>query len=298
MTTRSTMSSEALAAWQAGDFAGAEDLLRRALALPSADSLVTEVDLLLQLAGVLATAQQHDESTSVYGRAIAVAVADRVSQPELDVARYLRAEHLLSMKRHHDVITAAEEITSESMLHAPARALEAAALAELGRPGAVETAIVAASAARTDEQRERIIALFQKCKPLSDALTRRLFEAARTGNVEDTIRALAGGAYVGTRDTAFGADEETPLIAASGGGHDAVVALLLSRGAEVNARTTSGWTALMRACNGGHIRCAKLLLDSEADPSLRNQEGYTAVGRIPGNQPALLALIAARGGQL
>lgn len=158
---------------------------------------VTEVDLLLQLAGVLATAQQHDESTSVYGRAIAVAVADRVSQPELDVARYLRAEHLLSMKRHHDVIKAAEEITSESMLHAPARALEAAALAELGRPGAVETAIVAASAARTDEQRERIIALFQKCKPLSDALTRSLFEAVRAGNVEDTIRALAGGAYMG-----------------------------------------------------------------------------------------------------
>ena len=112
------------------------------------------MDPLRNIAGFLPTAQQQDEPTSMYGRAIAVAGSDRVSQPELDVASYLRAEHLLSMKRHHDVITAVEEITSESMLHAPARALEAAALAELGRPGAVETAIVAASAARTEEQAE------------------------------------------------------------------------------------------------------------------------------------------------
>lgn len=297
MMTRSAMADDALAAWQAGDLAHAEEFLRRALALPSAGSQVTDVDLLLQLAGVLATAQRHDESTSVYESALAVAVATGASAAELDVARYLRAEHLLSVKRHHDVVTVAKEIARESIVHAPARALEAAALAELGLPGVVEAAIEAVSAARTDGQRERIIALLRKSAPLSDELTRSLFDAARAGNIEEATRAIAGGADVRSRDAALGADAETPLVAAASGGHDAVVALLLSRGAEVNARTTSGWTALMRACNGGHIQCAKLLLDGGADPSLRNEEGYTAFGRIPGNLPDLLDLVASRGGQ-
>ncbi len=297
MTTRSAMANDALAAWQAGELAQAEGFLRRALALPLAGSAVTDADLLLQLAGVLATAQRHDEAISVYERAVAVAVSAGASVAELDVARYLRAEHLLSLGRHHDVVTVTGEVTRESSMHAPARVLEAVALAELGLPGALEAASEAVSAARTNGQRERIVALLLKSTPPSDELTRSLFEAARTGNVQVAARALAGGADVRSRDTALGADAETPLVAAAGNGHDAVVTLLLSRGAEVDARTTSGWTALMRACNGGYIQCVKLLLDSGADPSLRNEEGYTAFGRIPGNLPNLLDLVASRGGQ-
>lgn len=291
------MANDAMKAWEVGDLAHAAELLRGALALPSEGAQVTDTDLLLQLAGVLATARRHDGAASAFEKAVAVAVAAGASAAELDVARYLRAEHLASVGRHHDVLAVAAEISRQSIVHAPARALEAVALAELGLPGTDKAAIEAVSTARTRDQRERIITLLGRHAPVYDELTRTFFDAVRTGNLDEVTRALEQGANVRARDTSFGSDAETPLIAAANGGHDTIVALLLSRGAEVNARTASGWTALMRACNAGEIGCAKLLLDAGADPGVRNDEGYTAFGRIPGNLPELLEMVASRGGQ-
>jgi hypothetical protein len=159
-------------------------------------------------------------------------------------------------------------------------------------------ALEAVAAARTADQREGIIRLLGKYAPITNELTMDLFESVRAGSLIEVTRALERGADVRSRDAVFGNDAETPLIAAAGAGHEAIVALLLSRECELNARTASGWTALMRACNAGEIGCTRLLLDAGADPALRNEEGYTALGRIPGNLPDLIALVASRGGQL
>lgn len=129
-----------------------------------------------------------------------------------------------------------------------------------------------------------------------DELTTSLFDAIRSADIDEVTRALARGADVRSRDPTFGADAETPLIAAASCGQDAVVKLLLSRGADVNVRSGSGWTALMRACNAGHIECARLLLAAGADPNLRNDEGYSALGRIAGDVPELIELLKSHGG--
>jgi ankyrin repeat protein len=54
------------------------------------------------------------------------------------------------------------------------------------------------------------------------------------------------------------------------------VALLLERGAEVNARQQVGYTPLMGAAAGGRDDIVQLLLDHGADPSLVSEDGKTA----------------------
>jgi ankyrin repeat protein len=130
-----------------------------------------------------------------------------------------------------------------------------------------------------------------------DASTRALFSAIHAGDPGAVTHALDRGADIEGRDPGFCHDADTPLIVAANVGNDAIVELLLSRGARVNASSESGWTALLRACNGGHLACAKLLLDAGADPALVNDEGYSAADRIPGNLPDLIALLAAAAGK-
>lgn len=57
----------------------------------------------------------------------------------------------------------------------------------------------------------------------------------------------------------------TTLVAASLGGHDKVVQLLLDKGAEVNAQGGSYGNALQAASEGGHDKVVRLLLDKGAD---------------------------------
>ena len=78
------------------------------------------------------------------------------------------------------------------------------------------------------------------------------------------------------------ADDEgcTLLIAAAGGGHEAMVRMLLQRGASVNLQDrlgSSGSTALMHAAACGHTSVVQVLLDAKADASLRNFRGLTAL---------------------
>ena len=68
-----------------------------------------------------------------------------------------------------------------------------------------------------------------------------------------------------------------PLIYASFNGHAAVVDYLLKKGAEVNARTANGSTALLFAARFGHLEVVELLLQNNADPNLANARGATAI---------------------
>ena len=55
-------------------------------------------------------------------------------------------------------------------------------------------------------------------------------------------------------------DGNPALVLAAKGGHRAIVAALLSAGADVNARGAGGYTALACAAQGGYVDVVRMLL--------------------------------------
>lgn len=70
-------------------------------------------------------------------------------------------------------------------------------------------------------------------------------------------------------------DIATPLYYASTVGLETVVPLLLEKGADVDAKTRSGETALHLAAKNGHADVARLLLDREAEVDSEDVRGRT-----------------------
>jgi ankyrin repeat protein len=136
-----------------------------------------------------------------------------------------------------------------------------------------------------------------------------VFEAASLGDIErlrelldgdpslatefsgDGFTALHFPAFFGGVDVAAlllerGADVDahgrswmtgTPLNSAAAGGHTDVARLLLGAGADPNARQASGWTPLHSAAHDGTTELVELLLTSGADPAATNDEGATVL---------------------
>ncbi len=71
----------------------------------------------------------------------------------------------------------------------------------------------------------------------------------------------------------------TPLAIACQHGKDELVALLLRREANPNARDGFQSTPLIAAVNGGHLRVIERLLRSGADPNIADQRGQTPLLR-------------------
>ena len=67
------------------------------------------------------------------------------------------------------------------------------------------------------------------------------------------------------------------LIDASLNGHVEVVEALLAKGADINAKTKIGWTALIGASLKGHVEVVKLLLAKGADINATTEDGRTAL---------------------
>ncbi|MEU9117505.1 ankyrin repeat domain-containing protein [Streptomyces sp. NPDC048483] len=123
-----------------------------------------------------------------------------------------------------------------------------------------------------------------------------LFDAVEHGDTAAVQDLLADGADINApdpRSTFF--DGQTALISAANSGLGDMVRLLLSAGADVNVRSTSGWTALMRACNADRLDCARVLLDAGAEVGIRNDEGYSALGRTRAANKELIRLLTDRG---
>jgi ankyrin repeat protein len=69
----------------------------------------------------------------------------------------------------------------------------------------------------------------------------------------------------------------TLLMAAASGGQEAVMRMLLQRGASVSLQNSLGSTALMGAAVNGHTATVQALLDAKADASLQTTTGGTAL---------------------
>ncbi|KAG5844228.1 hypothetical protein ANANG_G00160140 [Anguilla anguilla] len=67
----------------------------------------------------------------------------------------------------------------------------------------------------------------------------------------------------------------TPLMAAASGGYVDIVKLLLVHGADVNAQSSTGNTALTYACAGGFVDVVKVLLKEGANIEDHNENGHT-----------------------
>ena len=60
-------------------------------------------------------------------------------------------------------------------------------------------------------------------------------------------------------------------------GHTVIVSLLLTAGAEVNAKNAEGWTALMYAAAKGYTDTVRALLSKNAEVATTNHEGESAL---------------------
>lgn len=103
----------------------------------------------------------------------------------------------------------------------------------------------------------------------------------RNGETALSLAAYRGKLYFVQRLVDSGADVNLygwpPLIYAAFNGHTAVAEYLLKKGAEVNATTENGSTALLFAARFGHIEVVELLLKNKADPNIANERGATAI---------------------
>ena len=97
--------------------------------------------------------------------------------------------------------------------------------------------------------------------------------AAWKGNTNMLRILLDLGADVNWKNPGW---NETPLYWAALYGKRESAALLIERGADLNARLADGTTALATAAHFGHQNVVALLLEKGADTSFRNTRGLTA----------------------
>ena len=101
-----------------------------------------------------------------------------------------------------------------------------------------------------------------------------LMTAARTGNVDAVTLLLDSKVDVDARERIKG---QTALMWAVSEQHVNVARTLVERGADVTARSDSGFTPLMFAARSGDLELTRLLLDSGADVNTSVADGSTAL---------------------
>ena len=106
-------------------------------------------------------------------------------------------------------------------------------------------------------------------------------QANSYGDTALKLAALHGRLSIAKKLRARGAQVETPgwtpLIYAATGGHDEMVRYLLAEGANIDARSPNGTTALMMAVREEKFSTAELLIVRGANVNLRNEQGASAL---------------------
>ncbi|KAK2609803.1 hypothetical protein N8I77_003283 [Diaporthe amygdali] len=126
-----------------------------------------------------------------------------------------------------------------------------------------------------------------------DVLARTPLMLAVENRREAVIRLLLQrGAHVDSKDCGG----KTPLIIAALNGYETIVKLLLERGAGVDSRDIFGQTSLSHAAEKGHEVVVKLLLENGADVESRNKEGLTPLSfAVEMEKKAVVSLLLDKG---
>ena len=126
----------------------------------------------------------------------------------------------------------------------------------------------------------------------------QLTRAAYEGDEERVRELVAAGAPLDLVCSSFG---ESALRLAFYRGHVRIAKLLLDgkyegKGADINLQSIRGWTPLMRACRKGHEAVVRLLLERGANTLLRDMDGRTALFWARAYERAsIVALLEAHG---
>jgi len=110
------------------------------------------------------------------------------------------------------------------------------------------------------------------------AYSGELINAAKSGNYKKT-RDLVSAQSLKERTE----DGKSALHLAAFMGHQKIVKLLLSAGADVNLQDVDGATALHKACHAFSPASVKILLDNGADPNITTKSGILAIHNAAGN---------------
>ncbi|APR97800.1 ankyrin repeat domain-containing protein [Wolbachia endosymbiont of Folsomia candida] len=106
-----------------------------------------------------------------------------------------------------------------------------------------------------------------------DILTRQLFYAAESGDLEDVRRFIRNGADINEQDDMG----NTPLYIAASAGHLTIVNALIAAGADVNNGDVLGsrpGAALHGAASNGHLEIVNILIARGADVNKGDRCGY------------------------
>ena len=124
-----------------------------------------------------------------------------------------------------------------------------------------------------------------------------LLWAAWNGHEAVVKLLLERGAELETKDNDSG---RTPLLWAAWNGHEAVVKLLLEKGAELETKDNdSGWTPLLWASWNGHEAVVKLLLEKGAELESKDDNGQTPLWWAAYNgHKAVVKLLLEKGADL
>mmetsp|Transcript_104065 Transcript_104065/g.291577 ORF Transcript_104065/g.291577 Transcript_104065/m.291577 type:complete len:160 (-) Transcript_104065:99-578(-) len=110
-------------------------------------------------------------------------------------------------------------------------------------------------------------------------LAKRIFEACRLGEIEETRRCLAEGVSANIRDE----HGWMPLHYSASRGDLEVCRLLLECQGDANVALPDLSTPLMLAVEEAHLKVATLLLESGALTKVKDEDGFTAMGRCDAN---------------
>lgn len=122
---------------------------------------------------------------------------------------------------------------------------------------------------------ELLLGAGQDTEALDNEGRTALFCASEHGHVAMVKLLLSRAAYIEAKP--LYSSGQTPLLRAANMGHEAVVKMLLDNGADINARDDRSRTALLHASAGGHITMVGFLLERGADIEANDKMKQTAL---------------------
>merc|ERR1711934_16947 len=118
--------------------------------------------------------------------------------------------------------------------------------------------------------------------------------ALQQGNLEGVRFALKNGADINRK----GSGQQTPVMAATLQGHDALVRFFLTKKPNLDLAEQQNYTPIHGAGFQGRAAIAKMLIAHGMDPSHRHEDGYTPIhracwGEEPRHSETVLAFLEA-----